>query len=181
MNTTQDSYNRIKVIRGDFISVTDVQAWGCFITQDMSWEGALNQRILEEAGEAFDAHVLDHVVQPKVGAVYCLPAFGAPVDKILLGILPQWRDGLFDEEQLLVRCYRNLMKSLEEHEIDSIALPALGAGQRSFPQRRVARMTMNILFQNMPETLDELSIVCRDEKSFEVYLEKIRPLRKTQT
>lgn len=173
MISKQEALKRINVTHGSFISSTDVEAWGCFVTDDMSWDGRLNQRILNVAGEEFDEYTLDNVIQPKSGNVYCLPAFSAPVDRIFLGILPKWRDGLFDEEKLLTHCYKNLMAGLAEHETESISIPALGSGQRSFPRRRVARLIMNIIIQNMPETLKTIKIVCKDDLSFGAYKERL--------
>jgi len=156
--------------------VTDVEAWVCFITKDMAWDGGLNQAILKEGGDDFDAHVLEHVFQPKEGQVYCLPAFSAPVDRILLAVIPQWRDGLFDEEQLVVRCYRNLIKIASEQNIESFAVPSLGGGQRNFPQRRVVRLTLNALIQDMPDSLDSIKIVCKDSQSFDAYQFRLNTL-----
>ncbi len=129
--------------------------------------------ILQKAGDEFDTYVLEHVLQPKSGSVYCLPAFRAPVDRILLGILPKWQDSLFEEEKLVTRCYKNLMLSCADNKIESIAIPALGAGQNTFPQRRISRIILNIFLQNMPETLQSLQIICKDESSFDVYQERL--------
>ncbi|MGB1077684.1 MAG: macro domain-containing protein, partial [Bdellovibrionales bacterium] len=173
MTSNQEAKQKIKVTQGSFFSVTDVGAWGCFVTQDMSWDGQLNQAILAEAGEEFDAHVLEHIFQPKAGQVFCLPAFSAPVDRIVLGVIPTWRDGLFDEEQLVIRCYKNLMKVVSDHNIDSLALPSLGGGQRNFPQKRIVRLTLAALIDNMPDCLETLHIVCKDEDSFSAYQERL--------
>ena len=173
MISNQEARQRIKVTQGNFLEADDVEAWGCFVTQDMSWDGALNQAILKEAGDELDEHILENVFQPKTGQVFCLPAFGAPVDRILLGILPKWRDGLFDEEQLVRRCYKHLMMSIAENNITSVALPALGAGQRSFPQRRVVRLTLSVVFEHMPDCLESLQIVCKDSGAFDAYQERL--------
>ena len=172
MVSNQEAIKRIKVTQGNFLSVTDVAAWVCFVTQDMSWGGGLNSSILQEAGQELDDYVLENVVQPKVGTAHCCPAFSAPVDHVLLGILPVWRDGLFDEEQLVLRCYKHLMRVAGENGIESIAIPSLGGGHRNFPQKRVARLTVSSITQNMPECLRSVSIVCRDSASAEAYLSR---------
>lgn len=178
MTSNREPEKRITITQAPFLSVTDVGAWGCFVTRDMSWGGGLNQAVATSAGDSFDDYVLESIFKPKVGEVFSLPAFSAPVDRIFLGILPEWRDGLFDEEQLLIRCYRNLMTSLSDNKTDSIALPSLGAGKRGFPQKRVVRLTLSAIIQNMPDTVEEIKIICRDDESFEAYSSKLNNLQR---
>lgn len=173
MSSNQEPLKRLSLTQGSLLSVTDVKAWTCFVTEDMLWGGGLNKAIVNIAGGAFDDYVLDHVVKPKAGEVFCLPAFNAPVDHIVLGVLPVWRDGLFDEEQLLIRCYKNIMKTIEEEGIDSVAMASLGSGKKGFPQRRVVRLTVSAIIKAMPDCLDMIRIICRDETSFSVYQDRL--------
>lgn len=161
------------VKQGRFMQATDVDAWACFIPRDLSWEGGLNQAILASAGEAFDNYILENVHQPKISQVFVTPAFNAPVSHIVLGVLPEWRDALFDEEQMVVRCYKNMMKCVQDHNIPSLAIPSLGGGKRGFPQKRIVRLTLNVIKSNYPDCLKQVQIICKDDASFGAYKERL--------
>lgn len=59
------------------------------------------------------------------------------------------------EDRLLKNCYRNALKLAEEHEIESIAFPAISTGAFGYPMKEAAQ----IAFSTVKEMSSELNNV----------------------
>ncbi len=167
---------KIKLTQGQLLNVTDVDAWVTFLSPEMEWGGALNQSIMATVGKELDEYVLDNIHQPKEGQAFVTPAFGAPVDKLVIIILPKWEGGFNAEDQLLARGYKNATKLAVQEGISSLAFPSLGAGRKGFPQLRAARIALCAIAENMQPPLGDVRIVCKEVETYRAYEEKMLSL-----
>lgn len=165
--------SKIKLTQGHFLDVTDVDAWVTFLSPDMEWKGVLNQSIEDVAGQELDEYVLDNIVKPKVGDAFVTPAFAAPVDKLVIIILPKWEGGFSAEDKLLMHGYKNAITMAAKLGVTSLAIPSLGTGQKGFPQSRAARIALCAIAENMSAPLDDVHIVCKDAATYKIYAEKV--------
>lgn len=59
---------------------------------------------------------------------------------VIHAVGPVWREGGADEDALLASCYRNALRLAVEHELRSIAFPAISTGVYRFPADRAAQI-----------------------------------------
>jgi O-acetyl-ADP-ribose deacetylase (regulator of RNase III) len=75
--------------------------------------------------------------QAKITQGYNLPA-----QWVIHTVGPIWSGGDNNEDELLAQCYRNSLALAREHDIRSIAFPAISTGVYSFPLERAARIAL---------------------------------------
>lgn len=163
----------LRVVHGELLEQTDLQALVSFLTEDLSWGGPVNQRLLKAAGPRLDDYVLETLVNAKPGHVYLAPAFGLPFKNLIFCVIPKWRDGLGNEEKLLRSCYRNAIHLASDHRIGSVGVPALGVGRHEFPLRRAARIALSSLKDAVTPEIEEIRIVCKSKESYDAYSELV--------
>lgn len=57
---------------------------------------------------------------------------------VIHAVGPVWRGGTAGEEVLLASCYRNALRLAVEHEVRSLAFPAISTGIYGYPANRAA-------------------------------------------
>lgn len=158
------------------MNVTDVDAWVTFLTPELKWGGSLNQAIAESCGPELEEYILHEIYQPKEGQAFITPAFAAPVDRLVVIVLPEWEGGFEAEDQHLARGYKNAVTLAANQGLHSIAFPSLGGGRKGFPQLRAARIALYAIGEGLKPPLDDVRIVCKDAKDLHVYSEKLQGL-----
>lgn len=63
-----------------------------------------------------------------------------PARYIIHTVGPIWQGGQYGEDELLARCYRSCFDLAREHDLQSIAFPAISAGSYGFPMDRACRI-----------------------------------------
>ena len=81
--------------------------------------------------------------QAKITKGYNLPA------KYVVG--PVWYGGEQGEPQLLADAYRNSLKLAEEHNLKSIAFPAISTGVYGYPKEEAARIAIDTIREFLKE------------------------------
>ncbi|MCW8879143.1 MAG: O-acetyl-ADP-ribose deacetylase [Kangiellaceae bacterium] len=85
---------------------------------------------------------------------------------------PVWRGGVNNEAQLLKSCYLNSLQLAREHELESIAFPAISCGIYGFP----IRQAVEIAYTTASDWLDlnhsaiDICFVCFGEDMEKEYL-----------
>ncbi len=84
---------------------------------------------------------------------------------------PVWRGGNYGEAELLANCYRCCLELTREHDLRSIAFPAISTGAYGYPVEAAARVaidaTRNWLIGNT--TLERVVFACFDERTLSTY------------
>ncbi len=75
------------------------------------------------------------------------------------------------EDELLSRCYRNALRLAEEHEIESIAFPAISSGAFGFPVEDAAQVAFGTIMEVIPELkcVKMLRFVLHSGRDLEIY------------
>jgi O-acetyl-ADP-ribose deacetylase (regulator of RNase III) len=61
------------------------------------------------------------------------PAFRLPARYVIHTVGPVWRGGASGEPALLARCYKTALSLAHDHEVQSIAFPAISCGVYRYP------------------------------------------------
>ncbi|MCW8964998.1 MAG: O-acetyl-ADP-ribose deacetylase [Gammaproteobacteria bacterium] len=65
-----------------------------------------------------------------------------PAKHVIHTVGPVWRGGNNNEDELLASCYRESMRLANEHELKSIAFPAISCGVYGFPIQRASEIAI---------------------------------------
>ena len=71
--------------------------------------------------------------------------FNLPARYVIHAVGPMWKGGDRGEPALLEACYRRCMQLAREHEIRSIAFPAISTGAYGFPRKRAAEIAIAVM------------------------------------
>ncbi|MET0616147.1 MAG: O-acetyl-ADP-ribose deacetylase [Luteibacter sp.] len=81
-------------------------------------------------------------VRCPTGEARITPGFALPARLVIHTVGPVWHGGGRDEPALLAACYRNVLALAREHEVASIAFPAISAGVYGYPAEAAARIAV---------------------------------------
>ena len=105
--------------------------------------------------------------QAKLTGGYDLPA-----RYVIHTVGPIWHGGSEGEDDLLASCYRNSLALAVQHELHSVAFPAISTGVYGFPLERGARiaLTETQRFLAADATLAKVIFVCFGPDAQQTYL-----------
>lgn len=164
--------NKIKLVLGD-ISKQDVGAIVTLIPKSLEYKGNINHALLTGAGTELDNFVLDNIYQPKAGDVYAVPSFNLPCQNLIFVVRPDWRSDFEREDKHLVMCIRKSMVLAKCMLMKTVAFPPLASGKGGFPKPRAARILIQSILDRLDENVEEVRIVCPDQKTFDIYKERL--------
>ena len=92
---------------------------------------------------------------------------------------PIWRGGKWGEAELLANCYKNCLALAKENGVKTIAFPSISTGVYRFPVDQAAKIAVGEIwnFLNNDDSIEQVTIVCFDEKTKEFYLDALAELQ----
>ena len=94
-----------------------------------------------------------------------------PAKWVIHTVGPVWHGGNRGEDDLLASCYRSCFALVEQHQIKTVAFPAISAGAYGFPMERAARIAVreakNFLERNRP--VEKVILVCFGAGALNIY------------
>ena len=88
------------------------------------------------------------------------PGFRLPAKWIFHTVGPVWNGGSHNEDELLSSCYRRCLELAAEHEITSIAFPAISTGIYGFPMDRAAGIAVSTVRKHAAPPLERIIFCC---------------------
>ena len=85
---------------------------------------------------------------------------------------PIWRGGHRNEAQLLASCYRHSLHLAVQHDLHSIAFPAISTGIYNYPVEEAARIAVDTVaefLRTQPAQLDLVLFALFDQKTKGIY------------
>ncbi len=85
---------------------------------------------------------------------------------------PRWKGGQFHEREALEEVYLGILENARNHEIESIAFPAISTGVYHFPLKEAAKIAASCVYSYLgehPDCFSRLVWVVFDEKTRYVY------------
>jgi len=68
--------------------------------------------------------------------------YNLPAQYVIHTVGPVWRGGGHDESELLESCYRKCFELVRQHEIETVAFPAISTGAYGFPKEPAAAIAI---------------------------------------
>jgi O-acetyl-ADP-ribose deacetylase (regulator of RNase III) len=96
--------------------------------------------------------------------------YNLPAKHVIHTVGPVWHGGGRNEGELLASCYRTSLQLAVEHQLHSIAFPAISTGVYRFPLERACRIALQSVrdFQGLA-SLEKVVFVCFSTSDQEVY------------
>lgn len=88
---------------------------------------------------------------------------------------PVWNGGTLGEDDLLASCYRRSMELCGQHELTSVAFPAISTGIYRFPADRAADIAVRTVIEGLSPTPSVTRVVfcCFSEPSAKLHAEAL--------
>lgn len=98
-----------------------------------------------------------------------------PAPWVIHTVGPIWQGGTQQEDMLLTRCYRNSLSLAEQHQIRTLAFPAISTGVYGFPLDRATRIAMMEVSQVLTThpAIEQVVFVCFGEEAYRCYIETL--------
>jgi len=99
----------------------------------------------------------------ETGGAKITRGYRLPTPHVIHTVGPVWRGGEAGEETLLASCYRASLALAAEHQLESIAFPAISTGVYAFPPDTAARIAVGTVVSEMsdnPRTLRRIVFCC---------------------
>jgi len=119
----------------------------------------------------------------ETGGARITRGYRLPASWIIHCVGPVWRDGKHGEEELLRSCYRSAFSLAENHNVLSIAFPAISCGVYGYPALPAAAIALEetrSFLRIHPRLLHEIVFVCFEDKilnAYKIQLEKTEESR----
>jgi O-acetyl-ADP-ribose deacetylase (regulator of RNase III) len=85
------------------------------------------------------------------GAAKITAGYRLPARHVIHTVGPVWDGGAYDEDALLASCYRTSLALAREHQLASIAFPAISTGVYGFPADRAAGIAVSTVIGALPD------------------------------
>ncbi|HWQ28884.1 MAG TPA: O-acetyl-ADP-ribose deacetylase [Dehalococcoidia bacterium] len=97
--------------------------------------------------------------------------YDLPARYVIHAVGPVWSGGQRGEDELLARCYRRAFELAAEHDIRSIAFPAISTGAYRFPLDRAARIALREIADGLRRNpnVERAICVCFDAETERAY------------
>jgi len=90
---------------------------------------------------------------------------------------PRWSGGHRDEDAKLASCYRRSLEIAAEHQLKSIAFPAISTGIYGFPPERAAPLVMKTVYDALAEfPLERVIFCCFSEASADLHINALKEI-----
>lgn len=99
-------------------------------------------------------------VRCPTGDARITPGFRLPARYIIHTVGPVWHGGSHDEPTLLANCYRRSMALAVEHDIQSIAFPAISCGVYGYPPELAAPIAVRVVRNAQPKGAPVRVLLC---------------------
>ena len=114
----------------------------------------------------------------KTGEAKITPGFELPARCVIHAVGPLWSGGSRSEADLLAACYRRSLEIAAEHDLHTIAFPAISTGVYRYPPQQAARIAVSTVAQFLSGSAlpDTVTFCCFSEASAALHRDAIRTL-----
>lgn len=168
--------DRFEIIEGD-ITTLDVDAIVNAANTSLLGGGGVDGAIHRAAGSELldECRTLNgcNTGDAKITNGYHLPA-----KHVIHTVGPVWHNNPDEEDELLASCYRRSLELVKQHQLTSVAFPAISTGIYGFPGDRAAKIAMSVIidFLNRNEQVEKVIVVAFDGRTRSYYESAITEL-----
>jgi len=112
----------------------------------------------------------------KTGQSKITKGYNLPVKFVIHTVGPVWQDGTRGEPVLLASCYKTSLQIAAQHNLSSIAFPAISTGIYHYPPgeaTQIAVSTVRAFIEN-PSSIEEVVFCCFSDRDYDLYQNLLR-------
>ncbi len=111
------------------------------------------------------------------GEVRVTKGYNLPAKYVFHTPGPIWRGGIYDEMELLMLCYRNILSEACNMKLSSVAIPGISTGVYHFPKELAAEIAVNETKRFISNNIypREVLFVIMDNELFSYYDTFLKP------
>jgi O-acetyl-ADP-ribose deacetylase len=115
----------------------------------------------------------------KTGQAKLTKGYRLPSKYVIHTVGPLWLRGEMGEAELLASCYRSCFAIAREHDLCSLAFPAISCGIYGYPIEAATEIALRETVAELEtsDNLDSVIFACFSDKIYAAYLEAIRQYR----
>jgi O-acetyl-ADP-ribose deacetylase (regulator of RNase III) len=102
------------------------------------------------------------------GAAKITPGFNLPAKWVIHTVGPVWCGGDHGEAQLLEACYCNSLVLALQHNVKSIAFPAISTGVYGYPKAEAAGIALRVMLEYEPQ-FEAIIACCHSGEDLALY------------
>ncbi len=148
---TPDPFARIQLLQGD-ITRLNVDAIVNAANSRLAGGGGVDGAIHRAAGATDLQNACRQLAGCNTGDAKITPGFNLPAQYIIHTVGPVWSGGNHDEPRLLASCYTRSLELALQHNIASIAFPAISTGVYGFPFEQATEIALRTVTAFLSET-----------------------------
>lgn len=174
MSTHQANGIKIEVLKGDITIQPQITAIVNAANAHLRPGGGVAGAIHRVAGPELARECQsDAPISP--GEVILTGGHGLPNDYVLHCLGPRYGTDT-PEDKLLADCYRNTLQLAEEHDIDSIAFPAISTGAFGYPIEEATEVALDTVLDQIPnlDSIETIRFVLYSAPDRDIYDEKLK-------
>lgn len=161
---------RIEVVRADITRLA-VDAIVNAANESLLGGGGVDGAIHRAAGPELLAYCRGLGGCP-TGEARITPGFGLPARHVIHTVGPVWQGGGHGEPDLLASCYFHCLRLAVEHDVSTIAFPAISCGVYGYPileATRIAVRETRAALQSGAPSLTSVQFVCFGDEVWDAY------------
>lgn len=166
-------WRRIECVQGD-LTLQRVDAIVNAANNPLRGGGGVDGAIHRAAGPALLAECIEaHPDGCPTGEARITGGHDLAARHVIHTVGPVYRDGQRGEPELLAACYRNSIELAAQHELETIAFPAVSAGVYGYPWAEAADVALASLAQALGEhpKIERARVVLFSDELFAVFRE----------
>ncbi len=107
----------------------------------------------------------------RTGEAKITGGYNLPARYVIHTVGPVWHGGSKNEPELLKQCYQNSLHVAADHNIESIAFPAISTGVYRFPPELACRQAMEAILETLPQApgIKRVYLVCFNDRIYHLY------------
>ncbi len=133
--------------------------------------GGVDGAIHDAAGPELYRYFRDLGCTCQPGEAIESPGFNLPAKHIIHTVGPIWREGKFNEPEILARCYCSCLDEAAAHECKSIAFCCISTGVFGYPLEEATRIALSITSEWLQKHETDMLVrfCCYSSEEFKAY------------
>lgn len=110
------------------------------------------------------------------GEAKITPGFNLPASYVIHTVGPVWHGGQQGEADILAECYRQSLELALEHNVKTIAFPAISTGVYGYPKPEAAKIALGVMF-DYQERFDKIIACCHGADDVRLYHDTLQAMQ----